>query len=397
MFTALVLKSLPARCLRGLEAAGRVALALVLLNSGSVMGLPFLNGGAKRRDQIVAIDLGARVTKAVHIQRRNEKFVLLDYALIDAPSEDQSVTVDLLANHFKDVAKLLDKRTKQVTLAIGVSDSLFRQIELPLMPVADMRQMLKFNAKNYLQQDLPDHVFDCCYVLQRKGEAKAAEPGKKDSAKPGPQKQKVAVGGAKRQVVDDLAAAMKLAGMAPEQIVPGLIGPVNAFELAEPEIFAKEAIALVEIGFKHSIITILDGGELMLNRVVGIGGDRLTTTLAEAMAITYVEAENIKVGMPTEVQPNLETALHPLGRELRASLDFFETQNDKTVSAVFVSGGSARNDLIVQTLQNELMVPCKLWNPCGFMELSVTPEKLGQIEQAMPQLAVAVGAGLGAL
>ena len=42
------------------------------------MGLPFLNSRAKRRDQIVAIDLGARVTKAVHLQRRNEKFTLVD-------------------------------------------------------------------------------------------------------------------------------------------------------------------------------------------------------------------------------------------------------------------------------------------------------------------------------
>src|SRR5437899_7476546 len=116
------------------------------------MGLPFLNGRAKRRDQIVAIDLGARVTKAVHLQRRGETLSLVNYALVDAPADDQSITVEMLSNHFKEVAKSIGKRKGDVVLAMSVTDCLFRQIELPLMPVGDMRQMLKFNAKNYLQQ-----------------------------------------------------------------------------------------------------------------------------------------------------------------------------------------------------------------------------------------------------
>ncbi len=57
------------------------------------------------------------------------------------------------------------------------------------------------------------------------------------------------------------------------------------------------------------------------------------------------------------------TLLAPLGRELRASVDFFEHQQDKPVTQVFVSGGSARSDYIIQILQTELMVPCASWNP----------------------------------
>ena len=117
----------------------------------------------------------------------------------------------------------------------------------------------------------------------------------------------------------------------------------------------------------------------MLNRVVGIGGDRLTGGLSEAMGISYAEAENIKVGMPAEVQSNLEPLINPLGRELRASIDFFEHQHDKTAGHVFVSGGSARNEIIVQALQTELMVPCKSWNPARFLQLDLPPEKIGEI------------------
>ncbi len=65
--------------------------------------------------------------------------------------------------------------------------------------------------------------------------------------------------------------------------------------MSQPESFAKETIALVDLGFKTSSISILAEGELCLSRSVELGGDRLTSGLAEAMNITYAEAEGIKV------------------------------------------------------------------------------------------------------
>src|SRR6185436_11399565 len=126
-----------------------------------------------------------------------------------------------------------------------------------------------------------------------------------------------------------------------------------------PEVFAREVVALVDIGFKCSSICIVQEGELVLSRVVGIGGDRLTTALSESMNISYAEAEGIKVGMAGEVQSSLDSVLTPLGRELRASIDFFEHQQDRPVTQAFISGGSARSELIMKSLHAELMVECK--------------------------------------
>jgi len=97
-----------------------------------------------------------------------------------------------------------------------------------------------------------------------------------------------------------------------------------------------------------------------------------------------------------EVQSNLEALITPLGRELRASIDFFEHQQDKTVSAVYISGGSARSEFIVQMLQTELMVECKPWNPVGSLEAALAPQQAAEIDHVAPQLTVAVGAGLAA-
>ena len=66
-----------------------------------------------------------------------------------------------------------------------------------------------------------------------------------DGAKPaaGAQKQKVVVGGTRRQTLDGVQAAFKAAGLIPDQIVLGVIGPVNAFELPEFTIIAAPAVS----------------------------------------------------------------------------------------------------------------------------------------------------------
>ncbi|MBI3191387.1 MAG: pilus assembly protein PilM, partial [Pedosphaera parvula] len=320
-----------------------------------------------------------------HLQRKGDAFALVGFVMQDAPIYDRALSAEVLADHLKGVIHTLGSRVKPICLAIGPGDSLLRHAELPMVPLPDMRQMLKFGSKNYLQQDLPDHLFDC-YILASSLGGAPAEAGK------APQKCKVLVGGAKRQLVGDIQTAAKEAGLFADQITTSLVAPANAFELAMPEVYAKEVVALVDFGYKNSTISIMMMGELILSRVVGFGAAKLTTGIAESMGITNAEAENIKVGMPQEVESTIQPLLTPLGRELRASIDFFEHQQDKTVSQVFFSGGSARSDYVVQALQAELMVPCKSWNPTTFLTLSLPPQQMAELEQVAPQLTVAIGA-----
>lgn len=351
------------------------------------MPLPFLNSQTKKRDQIIAVDLGSRSTKAVHLQRRGDIYTLLRYCVMDAPIYEKNLSVDLLAEHLKAVYQSMEAKTKFVSLSLSVTDSIVRHTELPQIPLADMRQILKNNSKNYLQQDLPGHTFDCYFVPTRTNGS--ANEGVKINASA--QKLKVLVGGAKKQLADDVQSAVRQAGLVADQLIPGIVGPVNAFELAMPDLYAKEAVALVDIGFKSTSICLLQRGDLIVSRVVNIGGDRLTQGLADSMSISYAEAEGIKIGMPVEVQASLEPLLAPLGRELRASVDFFEHQQDRTVTQIYISGGSARSEFIIKGLESELMAPCRPWNPAATLQMALPPTQATEIEQVAPQLTVALG------
>ncbi len=266
-----------------------------------------------------------------------------------------------------------------------------RQIELPQIPIDEMRQILKVNHKNYLQQDLPNHIFDCYIIPPR-----AANPADKGSAATRHKLKVLAAAFQQPSSWTDFMQATQLAGLTAECMVPGLIGPMNTFEQALPEVYARETVALVDIGFKHTSVTVLDRGELALTRVVNIGGDKLTTGLAEAMSISYAEAEGIKVGMAPEVENALQMQVIPLGREIRASLDFFEHQNDRPVTQVYMSGASARSEMILQMLHSGIalagmqdvesdQLPCN-W-PCPGQQ-AVEVDHIGS------QLTVVIGAAL---
>jgi type IV pilus assembly protein PilM len=353
------------------------------------MALPFIaSGTSRKRDQMLAVDLGSRTTKAVHLQRRGDTFALCRFAVLDAPIFDKSLSAEMLGEHLRAVAQTLDAKTRLVALTTNVNDAFVRHVEMPRMPVDDMRLVLKHNSRNYLQQDLANYIFDC-HSLPSTG----ADAGKPGAAA----KQKVLVTGGKKQLVDDYVEGAKAAGLVADFIVPGLIGPVNAFEMAQPDAYANDVVALVDVGFKSSSICILQQGDLILSRVVAIGGDRVTAAISETMNISYAEAEGIKVGMPTEVQSALESVLTPLGRELRASIDFFEHQQDRPVSAVYMTGGTTRSEFAVQILQQELMIEARTWNPTSFLKLDLPSQQAAEIEHVAPQLAVAVGAAVAAL
>jgi type IV pilus assembly protein PilM len=346
------------------------------------MTFPFLNRGGS--EQILAIDLGTRTTKAVLLDRTDKGLSLARFAVQDAPIYDKALPQGLLAEHLRNMVEALQPRTKYATIAIGANDSILRSAELPLLPLAEMRQMLKFNSKNYLQQDLRDYIFDCYIVPPRD----KAQP---EAGKTGVVKYKVWVGGTRREVLLTLESAVREAGLIPNQATLTVLGPMNALELVQPDVFKKEIIALVDLGFKTSSISIVDNGELCLSRSVEIGGDKLTTGLAEAMNVSYAEAEGIKVGMPQEVEVHLQPLVAPLGRELRASIDFFEHQRETTVGRILVSGGAARSDFILQLLQTELAVACKAWFPTQGLQLSLSAQQMTEVEQVSTTLTVAIG------
>lgn len=339
------------------------------------------------KDRVVAIDLGSKSTKATLIKAHGVGQLTLEaYSIRETPPMEGGLSADnqqALASHLKNVLKDLGQKPKRLGVVIGISESILRQVEMPITELTGMRQMLKFGSKKYLQQELSDFTFDVFVpgTEEESGMSKAQM-----------QKGKVLIGGVRTQLIDSLQSAVKPLGVGLDHIGISLVEMVNGFEFALPEPYSQETIALVDIGFKNTTITILKSGEMALNRVLALGGDKFTGGLAEALNLDYDEAESIKIGMPPEIESMLEAQLSNLGQELRVSIDFFEHQQDTPVTQVFISGGSAKSDFILNALQTELMIPCHRWNPLN--SINTSGGDFPRLQLDAVQLGVAIGGAL---
>ena len=140
------------------------------------MALPFLNGfSRKKRSHMMAVDLGSRTSKAILLERRGEDLAMTRFAVVDAPIYDKRMSPELLADHLRQVSDALGSTTKSLALTMGLEDVIVRPVELPQIPVNEMRLVLKNNSKVYLQQDLPNHVFDC-HIFPAKAPAAGRPP-----------------------------------------------------------------------------------------------------------------------------------------------------------------------------------------------------------------------------
>jgi len=88
---------------------------------------------------------------------------------------------------------------------------------------------------------------------------------------------------------------------------------------------------------------------------------------------------------------HLQPLVAPLGRELRASIDFFRaSKGERRVAKFLVSGARPRSDFILQLLQTELAVVCKACSHPGIKLFPVPPTNDG-VEQVAPPGTVAIG------
>jgi type IV pilus assembly protein PilM len=349
--------------------------------------------GSKRRraqrEEIVAIDLGTRTTKAVLVRRVGDAYLLLNYAMVDAPSMEQALSRGVWADHLRKVLRGLGGATRRAVIAVGSGSVLLTHADLPPAAPSDLRKVIKLSPKAYLQQDMPDHVFDC-HVGSMADEG--AEVG---GLKPR-RKSRVLVASARRSYVEDLADGARDAGLALEGITPTSVATANAFRATSAEELT-DPVALLDVGFRSSTISILHEGDLALTRVVNVGAEMLSAALDQANQGWAQEQPEEENSLSDTLQASVQKAISGLAREVDASIGFFLSQFDRPVSQLFVSGGSARSHFILQTLEMELGLPCRSWNPAGGLQLRLPRSKAGEIEYEAPQLTAAVGAVMGRL
>ncbi len=352
---------------------------------------------ARRGDSVIGIDLGKRVLKGVVLRRKDSRFVLTNFASHQLTQDITSS--DELAQHLKSLVKELGGSGKGCAIAVSDPTSFLRIIEQPNTPIDLLRNALRLNGLAVLNQECKDYVLDVAPVMSAAhiptGDGEDQPEGAPVAVQSGVMTQtKYLVAGIMRSTVKQIVEAAGKIKLSPDTLQLAAVCSFNAFELAYPEIFQNEAFLLLDMGHSQSTVLIGNKGELVLVRSVDYGGKHLSQALTANGALdehaAWIMIQESDPGM-TEICHN---SVMRLATEVRNSIGFFEGQREESIHRIFVSGGMARAEAVLQTLSDELGLPCEIWDPLETCEVSLPPEKRSALPHEFVSLNAACGAGL---
>jgi len=302
-------------------------------------------------------------------------------------------TPEELAQQLKLLFKDLGGSAKGCAIAVSDPASLLRIIEQPNTPIDLLRNALRLNGLAVLNQECKDFVLDVARVLNRNASVKSTSGSSGNVAVQSSvvTQTKYLVGGMLRPAVKQISAAISKTRLTADILQLAPICSFNAFELAYPETFANEGFLLLDMGHLQSTMLIGSKGELVLVRSIDYGGKALMQALTAEGALE-ADAAWLMIQQGDEGMAEIcRNSLSRLATEVRNSIGFFEGQREESINRIFVSGGLARAEAVLQTLSDELGLACEIWDPLETCELALPAAK----RQALPNEFVSLNVACG--
>ena len=372
----------------------------------------------KRRkpDLALGIDIGASQIKAALIRRQRDTFELLEYAVHALPATPAKAYrgPEFVAELQKTVDTLKTSE-RRAYVTISCSSAMVCQAEFPPVPIEEIKSALKLNSAGYLRRDFSSYYLDVFELrkgsqdpkAKTKGAAKPAEAAKtKDAAKTPDKENKskdkdgaktiILVGGANKEEVDACREALTAAKIKPQVIELAAVSVINAFEFSHPEV-KDDVVVLVDIGARMTSVNFLQGGLPLITRIMHFGGAQISEYIGQVLMLKPQEAEEEKRKMSPPVQELVKTAISPLAREIRSSIDFFERQNDLHVQRIYACGGTASSPQVLEILGEAVGTPVECWNAVESLDVSQFNGGTRRVLSMGPSLAAAVGVAVGRL
>jgi type IV pilus assembly protein PilM len=347
---------------------------------------------AKTSNSVVGIDLGKHVFKSVLLQRKSaDRFVLTNYASRAVPETID--TADELAQQIKLLLKEMGGSAKSCAVASSDPAALLRIIEQPNTPVELLRSALRLNGLAVLNQECKEFVLDCAPVSAVALAGVSANGGVMENSG----KTRYLVGGMLRPAVKQISEAMSKTKMTANILQLAPICSFNAFEFAYPEVFANEAFLLLDMGHQQCTVLIGQKTELMLVRSIDYGGKQFGEALTADGAIDADSARLLMEQGDAGMAETCRSSLLELATEVRNSIGFFEGQCEESIHRIFVSGGLAKTEMILQILSDDLGLPCEIWDPLETCEVALPQAKRQALSNEFVSLNVACGAAISYL
>jgi type IV pilus assembly protein PilM len=277
--------------------------------------------------------------------------------------------------------------SRDVNIGVGNQRVVVRELELPWMPLGQIRASLPFQVQELIPMPVEDALLDYYPTGERDGATGRMVQGMLVAAS--------------RDTVRANLMAVESAGLRPQMV------DLNPFallrSLARGDL-AAQTVALVEIGARITQVVIVAHGVPRFVRMLPSGGQNVTDAVAGALGIAAAEAEDVKraVGIGREVGPQHESAaeaistvVRPLMEAVRNTFVFYASNNPGAgIEVAVLTGGGSQLPGLDRYLASTSRVTVVAGDPLASLKVAGSAN-LDDMGGQTPFLATPIGLAYG--
>lgn len=346
---------------------------------------------------VIGLDIGSSAVRAVQVSAHGRRPTTLDrIGQVELPPgairDGEVVDGDVVTEALRTLWDRAGFTTRTVAVGLANQQVVVRHVDLPYLPPAELRSSLELQAQEYIPIPVEQAILDM-HVL----DTYETEDGARFS--------RILLVAAQRTMVEALTGCVRAAKLRPVQV------DLDAFallrSLAPPRLLPdRDGEMLLDIGSDTTNIVVHAEGVPTFVRILLMGGGAITTSLTGALGLSHEQAERTKAaagmavaGMapPDEAARLVTERASRFVEEIRGSLDYYTAQPDAVpVNRVVLSGGGAQLPNLKERLSSALDLPVEHGHPMQELKIGKVEYDHGQLIDAEPRLAVAIGLAVGA-
>lgn len=374
----------------------------------------------KSKSHSIGIDLGSNNLKIVELQKKGEKIILKNYALVKM---DRSLSADELRDFSGEiVSEILDKmsiRKKDISIAIPSYSSLITLLEIAGETEEEIKREVEYEATKYIPVNLNEVVFDWQIIKSATKDSYSAVIPEKvdkineikiDTKKEGENATVIGNGagtGSEVKVNKNKVLLVSVMKEISSQYQKSFNDNGLKIDSIEIDCFSaqrsllqgqKKNYLILDIGGKVSNFIGVYEGQLLFNRNIDLAGNKITNLISKSLEINEERAEKIKIeqGFESDSQSVVKNILEPVFNsiieEAQKNLKEFPELKEKEIEKIILTGGTSNLKGLKDFVQNKMGIEVVYGNPWAKIEYPKEIEK--KILAMGPFFGVAVGLAL---
>lgn len=346
--------------------------------------------------RVIGLDIGSTAVRAVELEfakgdraRSNPTVVRVgEQALPQGAVRDgEVVQSDVVSAALRRLWQQSRFDGRDVVLGVGNQRVLVRELDLPWLPLPQLKASLPFQVNDLLPMSIDEALLDY-------------HPTGEVDTERGRMLQGMLVA-AQRDTVTANVVAVEGAGLRPVMV------DLNGFALLRAVCrgdYAHAVVAYVDLGATVTTVVVAVNGVPRLVRSLPSGGSTVTNAVASALGTSFPEAEQIKrsVGLGFAAPPEAAPAAEAVGGVVRTQVEairntfvyYAGNHPGEGIEVVVLTGGGAHLPGFGQYLSSASRLPTTLGDPLGGLRSAKTAQ-VGALKGNESSFALPVGLAYG--